>query len=109
MTRSLGTCFLFLIVGCSTTFPPEVTPEMARRASARDPVTISQLQHGRVLFASRCIECHTLPPIAKHTDSEWPHLVNWMAGRASLKPAEREAILTYILAARAQDPTPESK
>jgi mono/diheme cytochrome c family protein len=108
MARSLGICFLFLLAGCSATSPPEVTPKMAR-ASSHGPATVGQLQHGRVLFASRCIECHTLPPIARYTDSQWPHLVNAMAGRASLKPEEREAVLSYILAARAKDSNPASK
>jgi mono/diheme cytochrome c family protein len=91
----------FLLAGCTATVPPPVTPEMARTSGAK-PTTVTQLQHGRILFASRCIECHTLPPVTAHNDTEWPHLVNAMAGRASLKPAEKEAVLAYILAARAQ-------
>jgi mono/diheme cytochrome c family protein len=101
MTKSLGVFFLFLLAGCSATAPPEVTPEMAR-ASSHGSATVDQLRHGRVLFASHCIECHTLPPIARYTGSQWPHLVDAMAGRASLKPEEREAVLSYILATRAQ-------
>lgn len=71
--------------------------------SANQPITVAQLERGRILFASRCIECHTLPPVSRHNDVEWPHLVNAMAGRASLKPAEKEAIIAYILAARAKE------
>ena len=90
-----------LLVSCSTHVPPPVTVEMARE-NASGSVAMTQLQKGRVLFAYRCIECHTLPPVKSHTDSEWPHLVAAMADRSSLKPAEREAVLAYILAARAQ-------
>jgi mono/diheme cytochrome c family protein len=93
-----GVCFL---VGCSSSTPPEVTPEMVR-AGTSGSRTFVQLQHGRTLFASRCIECHTLPAIAMHTQSEWPRLVNLMADRANLKPDERDTVLAYILAARAQ-------
>jgi mono/diheme cytochrome c family protein len=94
-------CFLFLLVSCVGTNPPVVTPAMAR-ASSSPTVAMAQLQQGRTLFGSRCIECHTLPPITAHTASEWPHLINEMAARANLKPNEREAVLAYVLAARSQ-------
>jgi mono/diheme cytochrome c family protein len=74
---------------------------MAQTSRAKS-TTVTQLEHGRVLFASRCIECHVLPPVTAHNETEWPHLVNAMASRASLKPAEKEAVIAYILAARAQ-------
>jgi mono/diheme cytochrome c family protein len=90
---------LFLLAGCANTTPPRVTAEMAAR-NTNERVTVAQLQHGRVLFASRCIECHTLPPIGAHNESEWPRLINTMANRASLNCQEREAVLAYILAVR---------
>lgn len=65
---------------------------------------MAQLQHGRTLFASRCIECHALPAVTAHNASEWPRLIDEMAERASLKLTEREAVLAYVLAARAQPP-----
>jgi len=94
--------FLLLLVSCVETRPPEVTPAMAQSGKGRHMGTV-ELQRGRTLFAYRCIECHTLPAIASHTESEWPHLVDKMAGRASLKPADREAVLAYILAAHSQE------
>ena len=98
---NLASILVFLLAGCADTTPPAVTPDLAARASSKT-LTVAQLQHGRVLFASRCIECHTLPPVNSHAESEWPHLINAMAKRASLKPEEREAMLAYVLAARAQ-------
>jgi mono/diheme cytochrome c family protein len=59
----------------------------------------SQLTTGRNVFVTRCIECHTLPRIRDHGASEWPHLVDTMAPRANLTPAEHEALIAYILAA----------
>src|SRR5205085_3730297 len=96
---SLGAVLICLLAGCSNTLPPPVTGDMIR-ASSTGNVAVAQLQHGRSLFASRCIECHTLPLVAAHSDSEWPHLIDAMATRASLRPAEREAVLAYVLAAR---------
>jgi len=58
------------------------------------------LREGRRLFVHRCIECHTLPPLWRYGTEDWPEIVNSMSHRASLKPAEREAVIAYILAVR---------
>jgi mono/diheme cytochrome c family protein len=88
---------------CKTTSfaPPPVTVELARAGTGQHG-DIATLREGRTLFVSRCIECHTLPSVSSHSTQEWPRLINEMAGRANLKPAEREAVLAYILAARTQ-------
>jgi mono/diheme cytochrome c family protein len=59
------------------------------------------LREGRALFVSRCIECHTLPVVSRYRAAVWPTLVDKMSGRANLKPAERESLVAYLLAARA--------
>jgi len=82
--------------------PPVVTSNMAR-ARFGQRVDLATLQKGRSLFAHRCLECHTLPPVWHYRIEDWPPIVNSMAHRASLKPAEREAIIAYILAARATE------
>jgi cytochrome c2 len=81
-----------LFAGCETAnYAPPI------RSTSRD---VSQLERGRQLFVRRCIECHTLPPIWKYSNDDWPKIVNDMSHRASLKPADREAVIAYILAAR---------
>jgi hypothetical protein len=60
------------------------------------------LTEGRNLFVSRCIDCHSLPPIFKYSSERWPGFVEKMSGRAHLQPTQRDAIVAYILAARAQ-------
>jgi mono/diheme cytochrome c family protein len=94
-----------LLVSCQSSFnnfPPPVAENMTRTGGAF--ATVDKLDHGRRIFASRCIECHVLPPISHYPADRWPKIVNWMGPRASLKPDEREAMLAYILAARKQDP-----
>jgi mono/diheme cytochrome c family protein len=88
---------------CGTTSfaPPPVTEELAR-AGARQHVDLTTLHEGRALFTSRCIECHTLPAVSQHSATEWPRLIDEMAGRASLKSTQRDAVLAYILAAHSQ-------
>ncbi len=63
-------------------------------------VDLAMLREGRTLFAHRCIECHSLPVLWRYSTEDWPEIVNSMSHRASLKPAEREAIVAYILAVR---------
>jgi hypothetical protein len=88
---------------CETTSfaPPPVTVELARAGTSQHG-DIATLREGRTLFVSRCIECHTLPAVSSHSTQEWPRLIDEMAGRANLKPTEREAVLAYILAVRTQ-------
>lgn len=72
---------------------------MIRQGATRH-VDEKTLKAGRDLFVSRCIECHTLPPISRYPASAWPRLVDQMAKRADLKAAERDAIVAYIVAVR---------
>src|SRR5712692_4573492 len=93
-----------LFVSCESTSyytPPVITSKMARARSGQS-VDLATLQKGRKLFVHRCIECHSLPPVWHYRIEDWPPIENSMAHRASLKPAEREAIIAYILAVRTQ-------
>jgi hypothetical protein len=91
-----------LLTSCETAnYAPPVTAQMAR--SQKHDVATATLERGRTLFVHRCIECHTLPAIWKYSRDDWPKIVNDMSRRASLKPAEREAVIAYILAARKQE------
>ena len=93
MKKLLFVCIAF--VGCETAnYAPNVT-------APRKSETI-KLERGRQLFVHRCIECHTLPPIWKYSREDWPKIVNDMSHRASLKPADRDAVVAYILAVRKQ-------
>jgi|ERR1051326_113496 mono/diheme cytochrome c family protein len=86
----------------SVNYVPPVTPKMATQSKKQTrQVDLVVLNKGRSLFVNRCIECHTLPAIWKYSRDDWPEIVNSMSHRASLKPAEREAIVAYILAVKA--------
>jgi hypothetical protein len=89
-----------LLVSCETAnYVPSVTPQMAS-ATRQHRLDLATLREGRTLLVHRCIECHTLPPLWRYSVEDWPEIVNSMSHRASLKPAEREAIVAYILAVR---------
>jgi cytochrome c1 len=89
---------LFIVSCANLAPPPEVSPTLISNARP-DHVDAEQLQNGRRLFLSRCLECHTLPPVAKYSRNEWPHLVSRMSGRANLSPGEQAAIVAYLRAA----------
>jgi hypothetical protein len=90
------------LVACeSINYVPPATPQMAAAIKGR-PVNVALLQKGRTLLVHRCIECHTLPPLWHYKTEDWPEIVNSMAHRASLRPAEQNAVVAYILAVRSQ-------
>jgi mono/diheme cytochrome c family protein len=95
-----------LLVGCEWTSyytPPAASASVAGPRSAQsEDVDLTTLRKGRRLFAHRCIECHTLPPVWRYREEDWPKIVNSMAHRAALKPAERDAIIAYIRNVRSQ-------
>ena len=82
-----------------TNYVPPVTSQMATARKGQS-VNLAMLHEGRTLFAHRCIECHTLPVVWRYSSKDWPDIVDSMSQRASLKQAEREAIIAYIIAAR---------
>jgi len=106
VTRLVLTLSLIVIsqlVSCeSANYVPPVTAEMATTGK-RQHVDVAKLNQGRTLFVHRCIECHTLPPLWHYTPKDWTEIVNSMSHRASLKPAERDAVIAYILAVRATE------
>jgi mono/diheme cytochrome c family protein len=88
-----------LLIGCeSASFaPPQVTPQMAKTGGRQ--VSLATLQQGRKLFVSRCIGCHTLPPVSSRSAMKWPGAVDRMSARSGLNRAERDALVDYLQAA----------
>ena len=86
----------------SVNYVPPVTEQMAATKKGRR-VDVATLREGRTLLVHRCIECHMLPPFWHYRIEDWPEIVNSMSHRASLKPAERDAVVAYIIAVRATE------
>jgi cytochrome c1 len=86
---------LFIVSCANFAPPPAVSPALISNARS-DHVDAGQLQNGRRLFVSRCLECHTLPPVTRYTREQWPHLVSRMSGRANLSAGEQAAIVAYL-------------
>jgi mono/diheme cytochrome c family protein len=60
--------------------------------------TVEDLERGRRLYVRRCSGCHTLILPSAHPPDEWPVLVDAMAEKARLKPAQREDIVRFLVA-----------
>lgn len=87
-----------LLAGCvSDNFtPPKISPALVAQS---DHASAQQLAAGRTTFVSRCLECHTLPPIKKYSPAQWPGLVNQMSARANLNSDQKAAVIAYLRAA----------
>jgi cytochrome c1 len=89
---------LFIVSCANFTTPPDVSPALIANARP-DHVDAQQLQNGRRLFVSRCLECHTLPRVTKYNREQWPRLVSRMSGRANLSADQQAAVVAYLRAA----------
>jgi len=103
MKLSIFAALACILVSCqSINYAPAVVTSQMTGAQKGQHIDRATLREGRMLFVHRCIECHTLPMVWHYATDDWPKLVDSMSHRASLKPAERDAIVAYIIAARAQ-------
>jgi len=89
---------LFIVSCANFAPPPAITPALIANARP-DHASANDLATGRKLFVSRCLECHTLPSVTKHSPDEWPTLVSRMSGRANLSASDQCAIIAYLRAA----------
>ena len=60
--------------------------------------TVEQLERGRSLYIRRCSGCHSLPLPQDYPQESWPRLVDKMAHKARLSPAEREDMVRFVVA-----------
>jgi len=109
MTRATALAILGLAAcpGFPKAGPPPgpLTLQGVQVAQTRFPTaTAESLESGRQLFLQHCNECHKFPALGAYSDEQWQRIVPRMAGKAQLSPAQGGAILTFILASRAQSP-----
>jgi cytochrome c5 len=102
---ALGVAGLAGLVACG--YPPEgpapkpLTPDAVQAATAKDPgVTEAQLGEGEKTFAARCNGCHHYPDRDAFTADQWPAILDKMAVKAKLSPAQKDDVLHFVLASR---------
>jgi mono/diheme cytochrome c family protein len=94
-----------LLTGCQS--GNDTVPLITAAAARHSGQSAATLREGRFLFVRRCIECHALPVVSHRRAEDWPNVVARMSARADLKPAERDAIVAYLVTLR-QLPQPIS-
>jgi len=98
--RTLALLTSLTLSGCVAieTLAPPVSFAMAGGADT------STLEAGRRLYVGRCAACHSVDPVGSHSSARWREIIEDMAGRTKLTPAEHDAVLAYVLAARRVTP-----
>jgi mono/diheme cytochrome c family protein len=92
-----------LLAGCQSNLAlaPPVSPAFIR-AGARENADERTLSQGRILFLNRCIQCHSLPEVARFDAPRLTAIVAKMSGRANLSVEQHKAVVKYLLTVRAQ-------
>jgi mono/diheme cytochrome c family protein len=97
-----ATLFSAALAACGGSAIPEPTAADAGRGSAHFPdLTLSELQHGRTLYVSRCGSCHTLKRPSELPAEQWQSEVSEMRDKNGVKlsDAEAQAIVRYLAVA----------
>ncbi len=57
-----------------------------------------KLEEGRVIYTTRCTDCHNAVAVSAHTRAEWPGIIRRMAPESRLTAAQESAVLAYVMA-----------
>ena len=58
---------------------------------------LQDLQAGRKLYVNKCGSCHSLVLPEKHTQEQWPALVDKMEMMSKINTEEKKLILNYLM------------
>ena len=103
LSSALLAAWGLIVGGCETT-PASAPPITATflRAGGRLQADAPTLTEGRRLFLNRCIQCHSLPRVAKYDPDRLTTILTKMAARANLNEEQHNAVLKYVLTVRSQ-------
>ena len=87
-------------LGCSSSAPASKASDSAAVPATGSVLSAEDLTQGHDLYTQKCGTCHQLPDPAAHKAEKWPHLVEWMRGRANLDTAQASKVLAWVLAER---------
>lgn len=78
----LAGCLCLVLAGCTTP---------SGKSISQQPVAL-----GKQIYFSKCTTCHTAQPVRNYSDARWVHILDEMAPKAELSPAEKIAVLAYV-------------
>jgi mono/diheme cytochrome c family protein len=92
----IAVCASVHFAGCGSLEPsvPAVTAAVAAAARA----DIGELEHGRLIYTTRCVECHAAERIPRYSRVEWMEILPRMADEARLNDAQDRAVRAYVMA-----------
>jgi mono/diheme cytochrome c family protein len=83
--------------GCGGRLPAPTAADATRARQTWSDVTVTELELGRHVYATRCSACHALYEPARFPASRWPSLVRAMSDRARLWASDGEAVTRYLV------------
>lgn len=95
---ALAAAAAFLLGACVAV--EEIAPPVTAGMGSGSAASAATLTRGRDLYVGRCTACHRADPVAKHGPADWRRIIAAMSDRSKLTPADEDAVLSYVLAAR---------
>lgn len=97
-----GVAVALLVLSCGPGYTvPPVSPQLAKIS----PSPVSQLERGYSVHQAKCAKCHPFENPADYEAGELTReIMPVMARKAKLAPADAQAVLAYLLAARQLPP-----
>jgi cytochrome c5 len=101
MRCSVFVATVALVSACGSPFPHPTSADVAAIHPTDPSVELSDLEHGRKLYMSKCSSCHLLHPPATIAPDAWPDKVVRMQreGRVHLADDDIRDIVRYVRAA----------
>lgn len=94
-----GMTVVVLAVGCATN--PAI-PQPSRAMAEKANIPLSDIRRGHSVYLKKCGECHELMMPDQVSSSDWHVVVPGMAWNAGISREDEDAVLQYLLAAKAK-------
>ncbi len=92
----MGTLLALALGGCGSLEP--VAPPVTAALAAASRHEIGELEHGRLIYTTRCTSCHNAERIDRYTRREWMGILERMSGESRLNLAQDRAVRAYVMA-----------
>lgn len=89
---------LSMVIACATIeqlAPP--VGEQARRQAAILGVPAEDLEHGRLIYVTKCAQCHSPEPVFGYTERQWKNILPRMAKEAACTAEEAASVEAYVM------------
>jgi len=90
---------LVAVIGCATInelAPPVGEPTL--REGETIGVPAANLERGRTIYITRCVQCHTPEPVTGYSEAQWRETLPRMSLDALLTPQETADVRDYVMA-----------